>query len=58
MKSDCPEVLINKFTCSLAKHSRIFMADIKILIYSFLFEFLPKNSNRKLKHFRVKYNLA
>lgn len=58
MKSDCPEVLIHKFTCSLAKNSKLVLADIKTLIYSFLFEFLPNNSNGKLKHLRVKYNLS
>jgi hypothetical protein len=58
MKSDCPEVLIHKFTCSLATHSKTVLADIRTLIYSFLFEFLPNNSNGKLKHFRIKYNLS
>lgn len=58
MKSECPEVLIQKFLCSLTKYSKVILSDIRTLIYSFLFDFLPKNSNGKMKEFRVKYNLS
>jgi hypothetical protein len=48
MKSECPEVLIQKFICSLTKHSQTVLSGVRALIYSFLFNYLPKYSNGKM----------
>ena len=58
MKSECPQILIHKFIVSLAIHSSAFLADLRTLIYTFLYGYASRCSDSISNKFRVNYDLS
>ena len=58
MKSDCPDIIIHKFIVSLANQSPAFFADLRNLIYAFLYDYTSRWSYSISNIFRVNYDLS
>jgi hypothetical protein len=58
MKSESPCILLQKLLSSLTKHSPALLADLRTLLYTFLYHHLPTSTPSIAHNFPVNYDLS